>query len=187
MVAFENQIQASSIITELGLEKDKFVLMTIHRPSNVDSKVGLSKLLELLNYLEGKLKVVFPIHPRTEQRIKDFGLSEQFDQLNSLIRTEPMNYFDFQKLIAGCKCVLTDSGGIQEETTFRQKSCLTLRNNTERPITVALGTNTLVPFDVNVIKTHLDSILDGSYKTGEIPPLWDGKATERILDAIANL
>ncbi|MBL4625461.1 MAG: UDP-N-acetylglucosamine 2-epimerase (non-hydrolyzing) [Flavobacteriales bacterium] len=187
MVAFEEQIQNSSILTELDMEKDQFLLMTIHRPSNVDSKEGLLKLLDLLNYLEGKLKVVFPIHPRTTQRIKDFELAEQFDKLKSLVRTEPMNYFDFQKLVSTCRCVLTDSGGIQEETTFRQKACLTLRGNTERPSTVDVGTNTLVPFNVEVIRTYLDSILNGTYKTGKIPPLWDGKATERIMHYISSI
>ncbi|MBL4652191.1 MAG: UDP-N-acetylglucosamine 2-epimerase (non-hydrolyzing) [Flavobacteriales bacterium] len=187
MVAFKNQIQASSILRSLKLEENKFVLMTIHRPSNVDSKEGLLKLLNLLNHLNGKLKIVFPIHPRTEQRIKDFGLENKFNEIESLTRTEPMNYFDFQKLISNCKCVLTDSGGIQEETTFLKKPCLTLRENTERPSTVELGTNTLVPFDPEAIKKELDSILNGTYKSGEIPPLWDGKTTKRILKIIANL
>ncbi len=181
MVAFEDNIQQSTILQEHNLIPNEFVLMTIHRPSNVDSEEGLNKLLELLQYLEGKMKVVFPIHPRTTQRIKDFGLEAEFNNLESLIRTEPMNYFNFQKLVADCKCVLTDSGGIQEETTFRQKACLTLRENTERPSTVDIGTNTLVPFDVETIKSYLNSIIDGSYKSGEIPTLWDGKATERIL------
>ena len=187
LVSFGNQIQKSDILSQLNIEKNEFFLMTIHRPSNVDSKEGLTKLLNILNYLDGKLKVIFPIHPRTEQRINDFNLTQQFDQLKSLVRTKPLSYFDFQKLVADCKCVLTDSGGIQEETTFLQKPCLTLRDNTERPITVALGTNTLVPFDIKIIKTQLDSILNGTYKTGKVPPLWDGKTTERILEIIANL
>jgi len=186
MVGFEKQIQASQILTELELKKDQFVLMTIHRPSNVDSKKGLIKLIDLLEYLNGKLKVVFPIHPRTAQRIIDYGLADEFDNLQSLIRTEPMSYFDFQKLVADCKCVLTDSGGIQEETTFRQKPCLTLRENTERPITIELGTNTLVPFEIEAIKEHLEAIFRGSYKPGEIPPLWDGMATKRIIDILAS-
>ena len=186
MVGFEKQIQASPILTELNLEVDKFILMTIHRPSNVDSKKGLLKLLDLLKYLDGKLNVVFPIHPRTAQRILDYGLANEFDNLQSLVRTEPMSYFDFQKLVADCKCVLTDSGGIQEETTFRQKPCLTLRENTERPITIELGTNTLVPFEIEAIKEHLEAIFRGSYKSGEIPPLWDGMATKRIIDILAS-
>lgn len=186
MISFENQIQSSLIRSELNLEVDKFILMTIHRPSNVDSKKGLLKLLDLLKYLDRKLKVVFPIHPRTAQRIIDYELADEFDNLQSLIRTEPMSYFDFQKLVADCKCVLTDSGGIQEETTFRQKPCLTLRENTERPITIELGTNTLVPFEIEAIKEHLEAIFRGSYKPGEIPPLWDGMATKRIIDILAS-
>lgn len=187
MVAFETSIQQSSIANDLGVNASEYVLMTIHRPSNVDSKEGLTKLLSLLKFLDDKLKVVFPIHPRTVKRIAEFGLQNEFDGLKSLIRTEPLSYFDFQKLVVDCKFVLTDSGGIQEETTFRQKPCLTLRENTERPITVDIGTNTLVPFDVNVISNYIESILTGSYKKGSIPELWDGKATERIVEHLNSI
>ena len=181
MVGFEKQIQASQILTELELKKDQFVLMTIHRPSNVDSKKGLIKLIDLLEYLNGKLKIVFPIHPRTAQRIKDYGLADEFNKLQSLVRTEPMSYFDFQKLVADCNCVLTDSGGIQEETTFRQKPCLTLRENTERPITIDIGTNTLVPFKIEAIKEHLEAIqrLILSELTEEANKTTSGRATSQ--------
>jgi UDP-N-acetylglucosamine 2-epimerase (non-hydrolysing) len=186
MVAFDEEIRGCNVINELALTTDKFVLMTIHRPSNVDSEEGLRKLLDLLKYLGDKLKIIFPIHPRTTQRIRDFSLDEEFNSLSSLVRTEPMSYFDFQKLVAECTCVLTDSGGIQEETTFRQKPCLTLRDNTERPITVDVGTNILVPFDVEIIKGYLDSILSGEFKKGTVPELWDGKATERIVKILSD-
>ncbi|MCB0847562.1 MAG: UDP-N-acetylglucosamine 2-epimerase, partial [Bacteroidetes bacterium] len=101
-----------------------------------------------------------------------------------LILAEPLDYFSFQKLIADCKYVITDSGGIQEETTFRQRPCLTLRPNTERPITTTLGTNTLVPFDLEVLQPLIQQIEAGTYKKGEIPPYWDGKASERIAEVI---
>ena len=186
LVANEKNISNSTIIKDLGIESE-FVLMTIHRPSNVDSKKGLLKLLELLRYLDNKLSVVFPIHPRTISKLKEFDLYNDIEKLNNLIITEPLGYFEFQKLIKNCKFVMTDSGGIQEETTFRQKACLTLRENTERPSTVVIGTNTLVDFDVEILKTYIEDIFEGRYKTGQIPELWDGKATERILKIISSL
>lgn len=185
LVAFEKQIETSTIISDLNIQSD-FVLMTIHRPSNVDTKEGLLKLIALLQYLDKELTVVFPIHPRTIAKLKHFGLYDEVNSLRNLVITEPLGYFEFQKLIKECRFVLTDSGGIQEETSYRQKPCLTLRNNTERPITTEIGTNTLVTFDVDILKQKIREILDGKYKTGKIPDLWDGKATERILYIINN-
>ena len=186
LVANENNIQESNIVKDLNITSE-FVLMTIHRPSNVDSEEGLNKLIELLKYLDNKISVVFPVHPRTIARLKEFGLHSIIESFKNLTITEPLGYFEFQKLIKDCEFVMTDSGGIQEETTFRQKPCLTLRDNTERPITTEIGTNTLVEFDVDTLKKHIDDILDGDYKEGSIPELWDGKATERILDIINSL
>jgi UDP-N-acetylglucosamine 2-epimerase (non-hydrolysing) len=186
LVAFEKQITASTIVRDLNIQGD-FVLMTIHRPSNVDSKEGLLKLIDLLKTLDNDLSVVFPIHPRTVARLKQYGLYDQLNGLNNLIITEALGYFEFQKLISACRFVLTDSGGIQEETTYRQKPCLTLRHNTERPITTEIGTNTLVTFDVDILKKYIEDILNGNYKLGKIPEYWDGKATERILDIIVSL
>lgn len=184
MVGFEKQIQSSKVLTQLNINKD-FVLLTVHRPSNVDTEQGVKTMISLLSYLNQKIKVVFPIHPRTRSRITSFGYEEEFSKLENIILTEPLGYFDFQKLIATCKMVLTDSGGIQEETTFRGKPCLTLRENTERPITITKGTNTLVPFEFEILQKYINQILEGSYKTGEVPELWDGKATERILEIIS--
>ena len=184
MVAFEENIQASPIMENLELKKDKFVLMTIHRPALVDVKEEVEKLLSLIQHLSVNYKIVFPIHPRTVNNLKKFGLFDAFDEIENLILSEPMDYFAFQKLIANCSFILTDSGGIQEESTFRQVPCLTLRPNTERPITITMGTNKLIAFDLNEIKAEILSIEKGTYKKGEIPPLWDGKATERILEFI---
>ena len=186
LVANKENICNSSIVKDLNIKND-FLLMTIHRPSNVDSKTDLLKLIELLKYLDNKLTVVFPIHPRTISKLKEFNLYAEIDKLDNLIITEPLGYFQFQKLIADCRFVMTDSGGIQEETTFRQKPCLTLRDNTERPITVEIGTNTLVEFDIDILKKHINNILEENYKNGEVPKLWDGKATERIIDIIMKL
>ena len=186
LVANKNNISKSTIVEDLGVETD-FVLMTIHRPSNVDTKEGLHKLIDLLKYLDNKLSVVFPIHPRTIAKLKEFNLYNEINSLKRLIITEPLGYFEFQKLISDCKLVLTDSGGIQEETTFRQKPCLTLRENTERPSTIEIGSNTLVEFDVDTLKKYINDILEDDYKRGKVPVLWDGKATERILEVITNL
>lgn len=184
MVAFENEIESSTILSELKINADKFVLMTMHRPATVDHKTELEKLITLIDYISQNYKVVFPIHPRTIKNAKDFNLYERITSNKNLICTEPLDYFAFQKLIKNCSFILTDSGGIQEESTFRQKPCLTLRPNTERPVTVTEGTNTLLPFDLELVKKHIQEIENGFYKKGDIPKFWDGKATERILEFI---
>jgi UDP-N-acetylglucosamine 2-epimerase (non-hydrolysing) len=186
LVIYEKEIEDSNIMGTLNLTKGKFVLVTMHRPGNVDNKAEFEKLLTLINHLSEKYIVVFPMHPKTAKSAQKFGLYEKMCQKKDLICTEPMNYFSFQKLIKNCAFVVTDSGGIQEETTFRGKPCLTLRPNTERPVTVEKGTNTLLGFDVDLVKTYISQIEDGSYKKGTIPELWDGKATERILKIIAG-
>lgn len=187
MVAFENKIMENDIEEKIGLIDRQYVLMTIHRPSNVDHKEGLEKLLSLINYIAEKNKIIFPIHPRTTKMLKEFNLHDAFAHHPALILSEPLDYFAFQKLIFNCRYVLTDSGGIQEETTFRKKPCLTIRPNTERPSTVDLGTNTLVEWDFDLIKMYIDQIETGNYKQGTIPPFWDGKSTERIINIIAEL
>lgn len=187
IVGFEKDIEASDILDQLELTKGAFMLMTIHRPATVDNEGELRKLNELIRIVSEDLKVVFPIHPRTTNNLKKFGLYDDFITCPGLITTPPMDYFAFQKLIANCKFILTDSGGIQEESTFRKVPCLTLRPNTERPVTIALGTNELVTFDVPVLLQKIGEIRKGTNKTGEIPPLWDGKATWRIMHILRKL
>lgn len=181
MVAYKKEIDASDIEKKLAIEKGKYVLMTMHRPATVDNKDGLEKLIELIGKIAVNCKIVFPIHPRTLKNIESMGLLKQFNDNKQLILTEPLDYFSFQKLIAGSKLIITDSGGIQEESTFLQVPCLTLRPNTERPVTCTIGTNTLVPFDLKKITDLIATIENGSYKKGEVPELWDGKATSRIV------
>lgn len=187
MVGFEQNIQSSDILEKLKLESGQFVLMTIHRPATVDFKLELEKLQDLIRRLASDQKVVFPIHPRTVNNLKKFGMYESFIDCPGLIITPPMDYFAFQKLIAECAFILTDSGGIQEESTFRQVPCLTLRPNTERPVTMTLGTNELVTFDVDALMEKVAAIRDGSFKKGEVPPKWDGKATWRVLEILRDL
>ena len=187
MVAFEKEIETSTILNDLNISKQKFVLMTMHRPVTVDNKNELEKLISLIEDITKNYKVIFPIHPRTIKNAKEFNLYERITSNSNLICTDPLDYFSFQKLIKECLFILTDSGGIQEESTFRRKPCLTLRPNTERPVTVDEGTNTLLPFDVALVKKHISEIEDGTYKKGVIPQLWDGKSTERILKVLSEL
>lgn len=188
MVAFEEKIQQSDIKKQLQIaDQEKFVLMTIHRPSNVDNKAGAERLLQLIQYITEKHLLIFPIHPRTTKQLKEFELFDQLTANTKLILTEPLDYFAFQKLIADSEYILTDSGGIQEESTFRRKPCLTIRPNTERPSTITTGSNTLVEWDFALLKKYIDEIESGTYKSGEVPPLWDGKATQRIMQVIQSL
>jgi UDP-N-acetylglucosamine 2-epimerase (non-hydrolysing) len=126
------------------------------------------------------------MHPRTLNNIQKFGMEPVLNDLNSLVITGPMDYFSFQHLIQHCKLVLTDSGGIQEETTYVQKPCLTLRPNTERPSTITIGSNTLLHFDQEEILGYVAAVYAQTYKKGQIPTLWDGRATERILSVLKN-
>ena len=184
LVAFEPEVEKSDILSELKIESKPYVLMTMHRPSNVDTKDRLEILLDIIEHICEKNHLVWPIHPRTLQNINKFGLSERFEKINQIILTPPLDYFAFQKLITKAKFIVTDSGGIQEETTFRQIPCLTLRENTERPITVTLGTNTLVNYDADSVICYISQIENKKYKTGAIPPFWDGNSTKRIVSII---
>jgi UDP-N-acetylglucosamine 2-epimerase (non-hydrolysing) len=186
MVAFSSQIDHSDILEKMNIAENKFVLMTMHRPATVDTKDGLEKLLELLQEVTKKYDVVFPVHPRTINHLKNFDLEKKFRADKRIKMTEPLDYFSFQKLIKCCKFILTDSGGIQEESTFLQVPCLTLRPNTERPVTVTLGSNMLLPFEMEEIRRRIHEIESGTFKKGEIPPLWDGKATERIFEILSR-
>lgn len=160
----------------------RFVLVTLHRPSNVDDSATLKSILESLLNVGKQLDVVFPVHPRTRARIAEFGIGT--DNLHLL---EPVPYIEFLALQRRATAVITDSGGIQEETTYLRVPCLTLRSNTERPITVTMGTNTLVGQDSQKLASELSAILEGRGKRGSVPPLWDGHAGERIADVLERL
>ena len=157
-----------------GLAK-RYALVTLHRPANVDDGVILKRILQSLLEVSQDLSVIFPAHPRTRKRIADFGLHA--DQLQVL---DPLPYLEFLGMQSRATVVITDSGGIQEETTYLGIPCLTLRENTERPVTVSLGTNVLVGRDPDKLRSELSRILAGEAKKGTIPPLWDGHAGERI-------
>lgn len=184
LVAFSKQIDDSLILDELEIKNIPYILMTMHRPATVDNELELKKLCELITLISQKYKIVFPIHPRTLKKMEEFGLKNEVINNNNLIFTEPLDYFAFQKLIKHSHFILTDSGGIQEESTFVGIPCLTLRPNTERPVTVSEGTNTLIPFELDIIKKYINAIESDTYKKGTVPKYWDGKSTERILEFI---
>jgi UDP-N-acetylglucosamine 2-epimerase (non-hydrolysing) len=159
---------------------ERYALVTLHRPANVDDSIILKRILQSLLEVSHDLSVIFPAHPRTRKRIADFGLHA--DQLQIL---DPLSYLEFLAMQSRATVVITDSGGIQEETTYLGVPCLTLRENTERPITVSLGTNVLVGRDPEKLRSELARILAGQAKKGTIPPLWDGHAGARIAALLA--
>jgi UDP-N-acetylglucosamine 2-epimerase (non-hydrolysing) len=186
LVAFQDRIEESDIINKIGLKPNTYILTTLHRPSNVDNKQSAQLLIDLLNRLTQYGPILFPMHPRTRNKLEEWDLLDQIDQNLRIHLTGPASYFDFQKMISESKLVLTDSGGIQEETTFLKKPCLTLRENTERPSTIEIGTNELLPFSIDKIEEKVRAIFEGKGKQGTVPVFWDGKATERVLERIAK-
>jgi UDP-N-acetylglucosamine 2-epimerase (non-hydrolysing) len=171
----------SRIHEQLGVQKGEYALATLHRPSNVDEPAALERLLVALAEVSGRLPVVFPIHPRTRARLAaDPALRAKAEGARGLELVEPIGYLDFLALTANARLVMTDSGGIQEETTALGVPCLTLRHNTERPVTVEVGTNTLVGTDPAQVVPAAVAVLEGRGKKGRVPDLWDGHAAERI-------
>jgi UDP-N-acetylglucosamine 2-epimerase (non-hydrolysing) len=161
---------------------ERFALVTLHRPSNVDNGEKLREILECLTGVSEKLDIIFPVHPRTRRRIADFGMDA--DRLRLL---DPLPYIEFLSLQSHAAVVITDSGGIQEETTFLGVPCLTMRTNTERPITVTAGTNVLIGDDRNRLIAEIRNILEGKTRKGAAPPLWDGHSGERIADILRRM
>lgn len=172
----------SEILNTLELENKDYMLVTLHRPSNVDERSSLKKILETLHDISSTVQVVFPVHPRTMKNIAAFDL---LPFLKGLIITEPLGYYDFQKLMSGARLVVTDSGGIQEETTALRIPCITLRENTERPVTITLGTNELIGLDMQQLKELTDKAMKGEWKPGTVPELWDGNTASRIVELIS--
>jgi UDP-N-acetylglucosamine 2-epimerase (non-hydrolysing) len=160
---------------------ERYALVTLHRPSNVDDITSLQEILASLRAIHERLNVVFPVHPRTRARIEQAGLS-----VGKLQLLEPVPYVEFLAMQSRATVVITDSGGIQEETTYMGVPCLTLRQNTERPITVTAGTNVLVGSDRTKLTAEVQAVLEGRAKRGSIPPLWDGHAGERIADILCR-
>lgn len=182
LVHYESKIEKSEILKLLDLNCntgiEPYFVITLHRPSNVDLKYRMMQFVNLLNDFANEVKIVFPIHPRTKKNLYDWGLEDKFNQ--NILLIDPIGYIDFLALIKNAVLVLTDSGGIQEETTYLSVQCITIRDNTERPVTVEVGTNHLVGTDFEAVKKVIREILNGNVKSGAIPDKWDGKAAERI-------
>jgi UDP-N-acetylglucosamine 2-epimerase (non-hydrolysing) len=177
--------ERSTIRSDLGLDSDGYVVVTLHRPSNVDEKQTFAGIADALMQIAEKLPVVFPVHPRTQSRIEEFGLRQQMER-SGIMLIEPLGYLDFMRLYSGARIVLTDSGGLQEETTVLGIPCLTLRENTERPITIEMGTNRLIGTKPERLLRAVDELLHQrpEGRDTRVPPLWDGKAAERICNEL---
>jgi UDP-N-acetylglucosamine 2-epimerase (non-hydrolysing) len=177
---FRNGHQNGRLLERLNLKEHGFVYVTLHRPSNVDCRKTLAKIVEELSRLADQWPVVFPIHPRTRKRMEEFDLS--FLPKAGMKLLDPIGYDDSITLTKHARCVLTDSGGLQEESTFFRTPCLTLRPNTERPITITIGSNRLT--SVEQLRSDFERALRSGERLGQTPPLWDGKAAERILHSL---
>lgn len=176
------RISADPGPAKLGLEPRGYAVVTLHRPSNVDHKESLGALATGLNEISQRLPLVFPVHPRTRKKLEEFGLLPGLDANPRIRLVEPLGYISFMALVQNARCVVTDSGGVQEETTYLGIPCLTLRDTTERPITVTEGSNRLVKLDG--LTTAIDQVMAGKWPTGRRPHHWDGKAAERVADSM---
>jgi len=179
---------ASTIREDLGIAGKDYATLTLHRPSNVDDPATFRRIFDALERIGRRLPIIFPVHPRTRSRLAEFGFTEMAEREKGLRLTEPLGYLDFLRLYSGARLVLTDSGGIQEETTALGLPCLTIRENTERPITVEMGTNIIVGTTTEKITQEANRVLDTppTKTTPRIPPLWDGHTADRILDALVE-
>jgi UDP-N-acetylglucosamine 2-epimerase (non-hydrolysing) len=180
LMANQSRIKKPAMWDEHQLEAKQYYLLTLHRPSNVDEANRFDALMqEIIKGASGS-KLIFPVHPRTRKMLEGKNYA-------NLIVIDPLGYLEFIYLVKNAKAVITDSGGIQEETTVLGVPCMTLRNNTERPETISMGSNELIGDDVDKLKAAFQKVESGSWKSGNIPPLWDGKTAERIVEVLKNL
>lgn len=179
----EAEARWPALADRFGVEPERYGLVTLHRPSNVDDPGALREIFETLGRLGERLPLIFPVHPRTRQRLETLGLTLPAEQVRLI---EPVGYLDFLALQRYARLAITDSGGVQEETTYLGIPCLTIRENTERPVTITEGTNTLIGRDMPLLEHHVARILDGQGKQGTVPEGWDGRAGERIAAFVMN-
>jgi len=180
-------INESDILSRLRLTCNEYSVVTLHRPSNVDSAETIAEVFDILRAVSRVVKMVYPIHPRTRKMIRKHKFSSKFEELGNLLLINPLSYIDFIKLVKESKFVITDSGGIQEETTSLGVPCLTMRENTERPVTIEEGTNYLVGRSKTKVLSFVKKIINGKSKNGSIPELWDGKSAKRIVKIISMI
>lgn len=187
LLANRKKADKSTILNKLGLESKGYGVLTLHRPSNVDDPEVLKAILEALGKIQQDMPLIFPVHPRTRKNMSRFGLDDRLKEMTDFRLVEPQGYLDFLKLMAESRLVLTDSGGMQEETTILGVPCMTLRENTERPITIEQGTNRLVHVTTADILKHYSEIMASDMKTvQQIPDMWDGKSAQRIAKILAE-
>ena len=177
-----NAIETANTRDRLGLTAGDYALVTLHRPSEGDALGTFKPIVDALVDVSDELPVVFVTHPRTIKGLEQFDLAKRLSENANIILLEPLPYIQFMNVVTGARLVITDSGGLQEETTYLGIPCLTLRENTERPITVSMGTNKLV--NATTLAEHLQAILRGDWPTGQCPPLWDGKAATRAVECL---
>lgn len=177
-----DKIESSDARSGLGLQDARYAVLTLHRPSNVDDRETLERIVIALEQIGQEIRVVFASHPRTMKNLKRFGLLPRIEQAAGIDMLEPLPYIDFMNLVTGATLVITDSGGLQEETTYLDIPCVTLRENTERPVTVTSGSNKLIGADE--LLPSVQAILAGEWKHGSRPPLWDGKAAIRAVESL---
>jgi UDP-N-acetylglucosamine 2-epimerase (non-hydrolysing) len=176
------RLKQPDLWNELGLKEKEYLVMTMHRPANVDEEEKLKQFMNTISENVQGLPVIFPMHPRTKQILEKAGITA-----SNIHPVQPLGYLEFNYLVKHSKAVITDSGGITEETTVMGIPCMTLRDNTERPETVEQGTNELIGTDPDAIKPALKKLFSGNWKTGDIPEKWDGKAAERIIQELIQL
>jgi UDP-N-acetylglucosamine 2-epimerase (non-hydrolysing) len=183
-----DRARQSTIVEDLlhqgYLDGNGFAVLTLHRPSNVDDPVVFSRILDALEVIQKDMPVLFPVHPRTRNQISSLGFQARVDKLHNLHIMNPIGYLDFLKLQADARVILTDSGGIQEEATILKVPCITLRHNTERPVTAAIGSNQVVGTDTEKIIAAYKDVVNDKWRKPQIPPLWDGHAAERIVEIL---
>jgi len=184
LVHYREKASCLPMLEHFKVRPREYTLVTLHRPSNVDAQEGLEKIVSIFEQLSARTSIIFPVHPRTRKMLERYGLNHRAGKISNLQITEPLGYLEFLSLMERAQLVMTDSGGIQEETTFLGVPCLTLRENTERPITCEIGTNKLCGLDVDlIVKSSLD-VYTGKARAGRVPELWDGKAAQRIAEII---
>jgi UDP-N-acetylglucosamine 2-epimerase (non-hydrolysing) len=178
--------KARQTLAKCDVRPGSYAVVTLHRPSNVDDRQSLSDLVDVLKQTSAILPIVFPVHPRTKHRLEEHGLLVALEHEPNIRLLGPLGYHDFLCLTSQAKVIVTDSGGLQEESTALGVPCLTMRDCTERPITVEMGTSTLIGSSADMLRDYLQNVIEGKYKQGKCPELWDGKAAERIAALIAR-